>query len=56
MTRPGDRVRRPARSLRTPAVDPFASDLVALERNRERVLGVADIVIPGHGASFRVRG
>ena len=43
-------------SDRTPDVDPFASDLVALERNRERVLGVADIVIPGHGASFRVRG
>ena len=42
-------------SDRTPAADPFASDLEALERNRERVLGVADIVIPGHGAPFRVR-
>jgi glyoxylase-like metal-dependent hydrolase (beta-lactamase superfamily II) len=38
----------------TPAVDPFASDHAALEAGRERVLAVADIVIPGHGASFRV--
>ncbi len=40
---------------RTPQVDPFASDQAALERHRERVLDVADIVIPGHGAPFRVR-
>lgn len=40
---------------RTPALDPFASDQAALERGRERVLAVADVVIPGHGAPFRVR-
>ena len=43
-------------SDRTPAVDPFSPDLKALERNRERVLAIADIVVPGHGAGFRVRG
>ena len=41
---------------RTPAVDPFAVDQAALERGRERVLDTADVVIPGHGAPFRVRG
>ena len=41
---------------RSPAVDPFASDLAALERGRARVLEAADVVIPGHGAPFRVRG
>jgi glyoxylase-like metal-dependent hydrolase (beta-lactamase superfamily II) len=40
---------------RTPALDPFASDQAALERGRERVLAAADVVIPGHGAPFRVR-
>ena len=40
---------------RTPEHDPVASDQAALERNRERVLDTADIVIPGHGAPFRVR-
>ena len=41
---------------RTPEIDPFASDQAALERGRDRVLAAADIVIPGHGAPFRVRG
>ena len=27
----------------------------SLEANRERILGIADIVIPGHGEPFRVR-
>jgi hypothetical protein len=27
---------------------------VVLERHRDRVLAVADIVIPGHGDPFRV--
>jgi glyoxylase-like metal-dependent hydrolase (beta-lactamase superfamily II) len=40
---------------RTPELDPFASDQAALERARARVLDVADVVIPGHGAAFRVR-
>jgi glyoxylase-like metal-dependent hydrolase (beta-lactamase superfamily II) len=41
-------------SDRTPVVDPFAPDQAELERQRARVLEVADIVIPGHGAAFRV--
>jgi glyoxylase-like metal-dependent hydrolase (beta-lactamase superfamily II) len=41
---------------RTPVIDPVASDQAALEANRERVLAVADIVIPGHAGPFRVRG
>ena len=41
---------------RTPVIDPRAWDQAALERGRERVLAAADIVIPGHGEAFRVRG
>lgn len=44
------------RGDRTPAVDPLAWDQKAIELGRERVLAVADIVIPGHGEAFRVRG
>ncbi len=40
---------------RTPEVDPLGSDQAAIERGRVRVLEAADIVIPGHGAAFRVR-
>jgi glyoxylase-like metal-dependent hydrolase (beta-lactamase superfamily II) len=40
---------------RTPAIDPYADDQAAIERGRARVLAVADIVVPGHGAPFRVR-
>ncbi|TFG68300.1 MAG: MBL fold metallo-hydrolase [Thermomicrobiales bacterium] len=43
------------REDRTPEVDPLASDQAAIERGRTRVLMVADIVIPGHGAPFQVR-
>ena len=39
---------------RTPDLDPVADDQTALEANRIRVLAVADVVIPGHGAPFRV--
>ena len=39
---------------RTPEVDPYAPDQAVLEAQRARVLAVADIVIPGHGESFRV--
>jgi glyoxylase-like metal-dependent hydrolase (beta-lactamase superfamily II) len=42
------------RADRTPAVDPLAWDQAALEQARERVLAVADVVIPGHGGPFRV--
>jgi glyoxylase-like metal-dependent hydrolase (beta-lactamase superfamily II) len=44
------------RGDRTPEIDPLASDQAALERGRARVLAAADIVIPGHGEPFRVRG
>jgi len=39
---------------RTPEVDPVAWDQAAIERGRARVVGAADVVIPGHGAAFRV--
>ena len=42
------------RADRTPEVDPRAEDQAALEASRARVLAVADIVVPGHGAAFRV--
>ena len=41
-------------SDRTPEVDPLAADQAAIERGRARVLSAVDVVIPGHGASFRV--
>jgi glyoxylase-like metal-dependent hydrolase (beta-lactamase superfamily II) len=37
----------------TPVQDPLAWDQTALERSRERVLGIADVVVPGHGPAFR---
>ena len=43
------------RSDRTPALDPYTPNQAELDRNRERLLGGVDIVIPGHGAPFRVR-
>jgi glyoxylase-like metal-dependent hydrolase (beta-lactamase superfamily II) len=42
------------RQDRTPEIDPVAPDQAVLETQRERVLAVADIVIPGHGEAFRV--
>jgi glyoxylase-like metal-dependent hydrolase (beta-lactamase superfamily II) len=36
-----------------PQVDPRASDQTALERSRERVLAVADLIVPGHGPAYR---
>jgi len=42
------------RADRTPEIDPFSPDQALLESNRARVLAVADVVIPGHGESFRV--
>lgn len=36
-----------------PADDPFAPDREALRQQRERVLAVATLVVPGHGAPFR---
>jgi glyoxylase-like metal-dependent hydrolase (beta-lactamase superfamily II) len=44
------------KSDRTPEVDPLGWDQGAIERGRERVLAVADVVIPGHGGPFRTHG
>jgi glyoxylase-like metal-dependent hydrolase (beta-lactamase superfamily II) len=44
------------KSDRTPEVDPVGSDQAAIARGRDRVLAAADVVIPGHGGPFRVRG
>jgi glyoxylase-like metal-dependent hydrolase (beta-lactamase superfamily II) len=35
-----------------PADDPLATDNDALHRNRERVLELATLIVPGHGAPF----
>ena len=44
------------RGDRTPLVDPLAWDQAKLEEGRARlVAGGVDIVIPGHGAPFRLR-
>lgn len=44
------------REDRSPETDPLADDQAAIEAGRARVLAAADIVIPGHGPAFRVRG
>jgi glyoxylase-like metal-dependent hydrolase (beta-lactamase superfamily II) len=44
------------REDRTPEVDPYAPDQAVLAASRARILAVADVVIPGHGSPFRVRG
>jgi glyoxylase-like metal-dependent hydrolase (beta-lactamase superfamily II) len=36
-----------------PAEDPYAPDAAVLHASRGRVLGLADLVVPGHGAAFR---
>ena len=36
-----------------PAEDPYATDRELLRAQRERVLALADLVVPGHGAPFR---
>ena len=35
-----------------PADDPLAADMKAIHANRERVLRVAALIVPGHGAPF----
>ncbi len=35
-----------------PDDDPLAADMTAIHRNRERVLQVATLIVPGHGAPF----
>jgi glyoxylase-like metal-dependent hydrolase (beta-lactamase superfamily II) len=39
---------------RTPEIDPYGDDQDAIMAGRARILEVADVVIPGHGAPFRV--
>ncbi len=36
-----------------PADDPFAPDREVLRASRERILGLASVIIPGHGPAFR---
>lgn len=36
-----------------PAEDPYAPDQAVLQASRGRVLELADLVVPGHGAAFR---
>ena len=36
-----------------PDTDPLATDQTALAASRERLLSLADVIIPGHGAPFR---
>jgi len=38
---------------RTPEVDPLATDQEQLAASRARILALADLVVPGHGAPFR---
>jgi glyoxylase-like metal-dependent hydrolase (beta-lactamase superfamily II) len=42
------------RTDRTPEVDPYALDPAELAHSRQRLLDGVDVVIPGHGAPFRV--
>ena len=37
-----------------PAEDPYAPDPALLHRNRARVLEIAQLIVPGHGAPFAV--
>jgi glyoxylase-like metal-dependent hydrolase (beta-lactamase superfamily II) len=36
-----------------PAEDPFAEDPAQLAASRRRVLAIADVIVPGHGAAFK---
>jgi glyoxylase-like metal-dependent hydrolase (beta-lactamase superfamily II) len=42
-------------NVRGPTPDPYAVDERELERQRRRVSAVAEQIIPGHGAPFRIR-
>jgi glyoxylase-like metal-dependent hydrolase (beta-lactamase superfamily II) len=37
----------------TPVQDPLAWSQESLDRSRERILEIADVVVPGHGPAFR---
>ena len=36
-----------------PADDPYSEDMEALHASRSRILAIADLIVPGHGAAFR---
>jgi glyoxylase-like metal-dependent hydrolase (beta-lactamase superfamily II) len=36
-----------------PEIDPYSEDLEALHASRARILAIADLIVPGHGAAFR---
>ena len=38
-----------------PKKDPFAQDLIELEKSRKKLLEIADYIIPGHGLMFETR-
>ena len=40
-------------SAQGPAEDPFAPDAAVLSTSRQRILAVADLIVPGHGVAFR---
>ena len=39
-------------TARGPAEDPYAPDPAVLHASRARVLALADVIVPGHGAPF----
>jgi glyoxylase-like metal-dependent hydrolase (beta-lactamase superfamily II) len=40
------------RADRTPEIDPLADDQASLEVSRQRILEVADLIVPAHGPAF----
>ncbi|MFA6410332.1 MAG: MBL fold metallo-hydrolase [Candidatus Buchananbacteria bacterium] len=38
-----------------PAVDPYATDSEKLTESRQKVLALADYIVPGHGPMYKVR-
>jgi glyoxylase-like metal-dependent hydrolase (beta-lactamase superfamily II) len=38
-----------------PEVDPYATDNEQLQKSRQQVLALADYIVPGHGAMYKVR-
>lgn len=39
-----------------PEIDPYSEDMDALHASRARILAIADLIVPGHGAAFRPTG
>lgn len=38
-----------------PEIDPYAQDLIKLNQSRQMILEVADFIVPGHGAMYKVK-